>query len=412
MNYYCYTRVLDDGEAITRVIIEAAGAVAARSVSAADFTVSFVRRYQGKMIDEGQRMITDVFVSDGLQGKPLPQGKYIHLVLFTAKGTPGAGRLTYDEETQKTVPLEISCAVQIHQPLPYLDANISDDSELKMAGYVRPQVDAFNQYESSLGILYREFAPVLDGSKKALIIWLHGMGEGGRDNELPITANRGGVAFASRRVQRLFHGAYVVVPQCPTFWMPGMYEGKMYTDDYTSALLAMIDEICLFHPDIDEDRIYIGGCSMGGYQTLKTVIAAPRRFAAAFPICAAYEMSLKEAFRVRDVPMFFVHCLADTTVPASNSVRNHDRLIQAGGEAEITLYPDIRCRGYLYPPHSAWIPALNNDPVSSHKERLMNWLAARQRNATKNEAHYVALPALAVLAAVLYQFYRQAKKRR
>lgn len=415
MKFQLYTRVLDGGQAVSRVIIDCGKPVEVQQLSNDLFTVSVTRRYRDKVIDENKRRITSVFVSEQRSGIPTVQGRYIHLILLTGKDTKGAATLMYSVEDQVTVQLDLDYQVVLNKHLQFVDGSESSAGEpLTFNGYLNHHVDVFKKKQSMKGLAYREYCPEFDGGKKPLIIWLHGMGEGGHDNTIQITANRGGTAFVLKDTQRLFGGAYVVCPQCPTFWMPLEYKGEYLDHDYTKEILALIDEVCVFHPDIDEDRIYIGGCSMGGYQTIKTVLAAPHRFAAAFPICPAYEMNMKEAWKIKDVPTWFIHCMTDTTVPSSNSVKNYEHMIRAGGEAELTLYPDIRSHGESYFAHAAWIPALNNDPVSSNGMHLFEWLASHSRsNNHVNKTRNWLVPTLAttsVLAATLYHFYRKSKK--
>lgn len=415
MKYKLYTRVLDGGQAVARVIIECEKEVNAQSLSNDLFDVVATRRYHGNVIDSNKRYVTSVFTTEKELGSPQKSGRFIHLILLTSKETKSAATLMYSEEEMKTVKLDVEYSVTLTKDMVNSDQSIVPyKTEIHFDGFIHHHVDVYEKLESSMGLLYREFSPQFDGNKKPLIIWLHGMGEGGKDNELPITANRGGTAFVLKETQRTFGGAYVVVPQCPTFWMPIEYQGKFYEDDYTKAILSLIDEVCLFHPDIDEDRIYIGGCSMGGYQTIKTVLASPHRFAAAFPICPAYEINMKEAWKIKDVPMWFVHCMTDTTVPSSNSVKNYEHLIRAGGDAQLTLYPDIRSHGESYFAHAAWIPALNNDPISREGLHLFEWLAIHSR---KKENHVTdkswIVPTLAttsIIAATLYHYYRKSKK--
>lgn len=41
------------------------------------------------------------------------------------------------------------------------------------------------------------------------------------------------------------------------------------------------------NPDVDTNRIYLGGCSNGGYMTVNMLMNYPGTFAAAFPVCEA-----------------------------------------------------------------------------------------------------------------------------
>lgn len=393
MNYQLYTRVFDGGQAVSKIIIECESPIQSENVSINQFEVSVSRSLNGIQLDQAKRRIVSAYTSSTINGRPAAEGCFLHLVLLTKPNTKSAGTLTYDVNDMVTKRVDLDYRVELKEPLSTLDGNIIVPHTLTYNGTINAGVDEFEKYQSNMGLLYREYAPTFDGNKKALIIWLHGMGEGGKDNDLPITGNRGGTAFISKEVQNIFGGAYVVAPQCPTFWMPFEYKGVYTENNYTKELLALIDEVCVFHPDIDENRIYIGGCSMGGYQTLKTVLAAPHRFAAAFPVCPAYEITKKDAKRLKNLPIFFTHCMTDTTVPSSNSVRGYERLNKVGGTSEITLYSEIRSKGELYHAHASWVPALNNEPVSRDGMHLFEWLACKTKAPTTNNKKWI-IPAI------------------
>lgn len=47
--------------------------------------------------------------------------------------------------------------------------------------------------------------------------------------------------------------------------------------------MACIEEFVELHKDqIDADRIYIGGCSNGGFMTMRMIVDYPKYFAAAY----------------------------------------------------------------------------------------------------------------------------------
>ena len=69
------------------------------------------------------------------------------------------------------------------------------------------------------------------------------------------------------------------------------------------------------NPAIDTDRIYIGGCSNGGYMTMEMVITYPDYFAAAYPICEAYAdnaITDEQLERVKNLPIWFIYAEDDS----------------------------------------------------------------------------------------------------
>ena len=85
-------------------------------------------------------------------------------------------------------------------------------------------------------------------------------------------------------------------------------------DIYYEALKELFDDYVSKHPDIDTDRIYVGGCSNGGYMSLKLILEYPKYFAASYISALAYYgefLSEKQAKSIRNVPIWFVHSKDD-----------------------------------------------------------------------------------------------------
>ncbi|MBE6812671.1 MAG: hypothetical protein E7523_07290 [Ruminococcaceae bacterium] len=171
---------------------------------------------------------------------------------------------------------------------------------------------------------YRYFSPVKenDENKYPLVIWLHGMTEGGSDGQ-QITKND--IAFwASEDFQSRFAsgGAFILAARSPEEQL------NYWGDDTIYPLRAAIDDFIAKNADnIDLTRIYIGGFSMGGKMTLNMTYAYPELFAAAFPICPAGTLNKDKAKLVADIPYWFVSGTGDPlvnyaagVVPAWNNI--------------------------------------------------------------------------------------------
>jgi len=138
---------------------------------------------------------------------------------------------------------------------------------------------------------YRLFSPTQGGGwerstgrgKRPLIVWLHGGGEGGLlsanyyDNEPLLRANRGALGFSTPSAQKIFDGAYVVAPQAESYWLEN---GPVYAPRVKAIILDLVRR----YP-IDASRIYLAGCSNGGYLTMEMTSLYHDLFAAAVPIC-------------------------------------------------------------------------------------------------------------------------------
>ena len=200
-------------------------------------------------------------------------------------------------------------------------------------------------------LYYASYEPE-DDEKHPLVIWLHGMGEGGAepDTRVPMLGNKGGV-FAGVEFQEIIGGAYVLVPQTPTVWINAT--GATYdltaenpTSMYTQTLMELIENYVDEHENIDKDRIIIGGCSNGGYMTMNMVINYPDYFAAAFPICEAYTDAFitdEQIESIKDVPIWFTHAATDDLVlPDENTIPTYERLLAAGAQNDhFTYWTDV-----------------------------------------------------------------------
>ncbi len=162
------------------------------------------------------------------------------------------------------------------------------------------------------------------GDPNPLVIWLHGADEGGPVLDVAVLGNEVSL-LAREKIQSHFTsgdgsvGAYVLLPQCRTVWMDeGSGENGQGTgvSRYTSVLMEAIEQYVAGHPDVDRDRIYLGGCSNGGYMTLNLLVEYPGCFAAAFPVCEAYDTAEQEQ-RIRAIAaqsVWFVQSADDNVV--------------------------------------------------------------------------------------------------
>ena len=182
-----------------------------------------------------------------------------------------------------------------------------------------------------------------DGVANPLVIWLHGGGEGGVDVSITLLGNEV-VSLIRPEIQSHFtteggkNGAYVLSVQCPTMWMgtsKGFGHGE-YPSLYADVLKSCIDEFVDQHPDVDRSRIYLGGCSNGGFMTMHMLIRHPRYFAAAYPTCEAYadvNISDNEIKALAEENIWFVQSYDDTTVdPKIHCIPTYQRLMKAGAK--------------------------------------------------------------------------------
>ena len=216
-----------------------------------------------------------------------------------------------------------------------------------------------------------------DNKSNPLIIWLHGAGEGGTDPDIAILGNDV-TNLGEDAIQNYFkkdgaeQGAYVLAVQTPTMWMDkgdGTNGDGSLHSIYTESLKATINHYLTENTDIDASRIYIGGCSNGGYMTMEMITTYPTAFAAAYPVCEAFGDNLltdELVTSIKNLPIWFVASADDTTVLPSNFVIKAYQKLKAAGSTDchFSYFENVKGNDsgseVQYMGHWSWIYALSN----------------------------------------------------
>jgi predicted peptidase len=271
-----------------------------------------------------------------------------------------------------------------------------------------PLIDEFDlsgkfNYEEGKTMSYASFTPKIKSEKSPLIICLHGGGEGGTDPTIPLLGNKA-ANYASNEIQALFGGAFVLAPQCPGAWMhnkAGVTTHGQEDDVYNKGLLALIKDFVNNHPGIDKKRIYVGGCSNGGYMALKLMLIDPAYFAAGYISALAYQSQYitdAQIKSIQNVPIWFVHSKDDpTTIADKTVVPVYQRLKEAGAKNIHFSYYDhvtdlsgfFGGENYYYNGHWSWIYSHSNHAKLDYDGKpviykgkpvtIMEWMAAQTK---------------------------------
>lgn len=161
-----------------------------------------------------------------------------------------------------------------------------------------------------------------------VLFFLHGAGALGNDltkvSNLPpmLQAENGNRDFSF----------IVVAPQClPAF--------RWSEEAVQVELMTFFQEVAEIY-NIDEDRIYLCGQSMGGRGTSVLLDNYPDYFAAAAPICGANDPATAPA--LVDIPIWAFHGRLDQTIVPEFSIDMVNAIVAAGGtRARLTIYEDI-----------------------------------------------------------------------
>lgn len=324
------------------------------------------------------REVKDIYVEDGK----------LVLDLVTQKNTPGKSTLdfTANFETKKgcNLSLDVSYDITLTKPLKLKDGTQIEAASFKQGEIINEEVRKFapGRY---LDVKYQLYTPsnANDGRRHPLIVWFHGGGESGYrgvlyNNSSQMKANRGAVAFAGSDAQEIFGGAYVLAPQVPNEWSDSLEEMK-----------DLIDWV-VKNNSVDTDRIYVYGCSAGGYMTLDMAVKNPGFFAAAVAVCPAIDqanidtygegrrISDEELLSLKDTPLWLVQAKNDGTVKFEESALRVFNLLK-DHNAILTAYDSVNVDGDEYSGHEAWVYTALNMP-EHNGEHLWQWSARQKLN--------------------------------
>jgi predicted peptidase len=201
-----------------------------------------------------------------------------------------------------------------------------------------------------------------------LLLFLHGSGERGSDNEKQLI--HGSSMFLEPENRNKFP-AFVVFPQCPEdeWWIhfsqrqaldenPDLQESARFPASEPMKLVLELIDVLISELNVDNNRLYVMGLSMGGYGTFDLISRRPEKFAAAVPICGGGNPGLAEKYAPH-TSLWVFHGEEDTVVPAELSRTMVKAIEEAGGNVKYTEYKGVG--------HNSWDPAFE-------EEDLLPWI--------------------------------------
>ena len=397
---------LEIGPAITGVKVNFTGKVKATDLKNATFAVK---------TNGSNRTVKSVDLCDA-EGQIInaTESHYVRISLETTTNSwgaaGGAAVFTYANNVNnwtQNIRVEVSLA---SGTLVAGDVTYNDSNKL-LFNHIRSRIvlstkdwgEAKSHTSDGYTLTYKGYEPEhlrADGVKNPLVIWLHGMGEGGTDPDIALLGNDV-TALGEKKIQDHFvegkqKGAYVLAAQTPTMWMnsgTGNNNGGVGHSIYTKTLKALIDKFIEDNGDIDTNRIYVGGCSNGGYMTMEMAVTYGNFFRAFYPCCEAYSDSFLEdsdVAKLKDLPIWFIHAANDTTVdPSSFVLPTYKRLIDAGAkDVHLSYFVDVRGTegnpaGNNYMGHYSWI-YIFRDEVEFDQEDPQNVVAPSTKEVKVN----------------------------
>jgi predicted esterase len=200
-----------------------------------------------------------------------------------------------------------------------------------------------------------------------LVIFLHGGGDVGTDNEKQLYWFPYCLVDSSNRVD---HPCYIIAPQCPsldTGWSSFPFYPDVETPSEPPLAIATVLELIdsLRGNDslaIDSNRIYVIGFSFGAEGTFDILTRRPRLFAAAIPISGIGDTA--KVYLYKDVPLWIFHGNADSINYVTYSRMIVSKLQSLGVTTKYTEY-DM----------DHYIP-----PLVYGEPDLLPWLFAQNKN--------------------------------
>lgn len=211
-------------------------------------------------------------------------------------------------------------------------------------------------------LLYRMMTPEnpTPTTKYPLVIFLHGAGERGSDNDAQLV--HGVKDFANPEARKLYP-CFLIAPQCPNEtkwvevdWSASFHQRPEKPSSPAGLLLKLIEKMSAQFP-IDTNRIYITGLSMGGYGTWDLIARKPELFAAAVPVCGGGDE--KDGQIITKIPIWAFHGSKDTVVKPERTINMIEAIKKAGGNPKVTLYPEVG--------HNSWVNAYSGP-------EMLKWL--------------------------------------
>jgi predicted peptidase len=221
----------------------------------------------------------------------------------------------------------------------------------------------FETFEMEGHVLpYRFHQPEMenDGKKYPLVVFFHGAGERGNDNQTQF-----------KRFDPfpfwLTNPCYIVAPQCPgpeefdekgnSVWVDTHFGGISHcmkeSPTWPMQLSIELIKQIIDTKNVDDSRVYVTGLSMGGYATWEILQREGHLFAAAIPICGGGDVNHVD--KMLSTSLWVFHGTDDRTVPVERSLNMVNAIRESGGKPKYTEYPGVD--------HDSWSRTYRNPEI-------------------------------------------------
>lgn len=216
---------------------------------------------------------------------------------------------------------------------------------------------------------YLIHSPSDQSASYPLVIWLHGKGERGKNNQSQFQ-NGVEILLDSMKLNPTYQG-YLLIPQCPVTSTWSFYDKTLprikMTEDaprIQQILMALIHDV-LANEKVDRKRIYLCGISMGGFGVWDIAMRYPDLFAAIIPICGGADPT--RASLIKHLPVWAFHGEKDPVVAPQFTTEIMQELESLQSEQLGSRYSLLKEVG-----HNAWDYALK-------EPSLLPWMFSKKK---------------------------------
>ena len=174
---------------------------------------------------------------------------------------------------------------------------VNKDTDSVYAALKNESFDKFEQFiyedaETGKTMQYNLFVPdAYDGKQSyPLVLFMADASTVGKDVTTPLTQGYGALEFASDRDQQK-HPSFVLVPQY-TDWA---VQDDWSTTDEVEMTIRLLEKVCKEY-NVDTNRLYTTGQSMGGMMSFYFNITHPDLFAASLFVSSQWDTSKMQDF--------------------------------------------------------------------------------------------------------------------
>ena len=204
-----------------------------------------------------------------------------------------------------------------------------------------------------------------------MLIFLHGIGERGSDNELQF-----------KYVDKVFlnpknyenYPSILVFPQSP---LNDNWSSRLLTDNEirqvfpengkpTNSLqlvMKLMDSLVV-KDFVDKKRVYLSGLSNGAMGSFELLKNRPNMFASAVLICGGGNPAWAKEF-AKSTPVWIAHGSNDKVVNPNFSLKMIEAIINEGGSPKVTFFENVY--------HNSWDYVFSND-------EYLKWMYSHSKN--------------------------------